>query len=101
MSLVMSIIAFVIVFLTACATTNNPSVSAARTPAASDPASRLKVPRGFKITTFALLPGARSIARTPDGKVIFVGTGGLSGGFDVVYRVKDFNGDGKIDPDEF
>jgi glucose/arabinose dehydrogenase len=36
----------------------------------------IKLPSGFKIRLFALVPGARSIAVGPQGKVIFVGTMG-------------------------
>ncbi|MCI0467262.1 MAG: PQQ-dependent sugar dehydrogenase [Beijerinckiaceae bacterium] len=35
---------------------------------------RIKLPPGFKISLFALVPGARAIAVGPQGKVIFVGT---------------------------
>jgi hypothetical protein len=37
---------------------------------------RIKLPTGFKISLYALVPGARHMAVGPQGKVIFVGTGG-------------------------
>jgi glucose/arabinose dehydrogenase len=37
---------------------------------------RIKLPPGFKIRLYALVPGARHMAVSPQGKVIFVGTGG-------------------------
>jgi glucose/arabinose dehydrogenase len=49
--------------------------------------SRIHMPAGFKITTFAGVPGARSLARSPSG-IIFVGTRG-----DKIYAVTDTNGD--------
>src|ERR1700738_2817957 len=35
---------------------------------------RIKLPPGFKIRLYALVPGARHMAVGPQGKVIFVGT---------------------------
>ena len=60
---------------------------------------RLRAPPGFKISLFALLPGARSITRADDG-TLFVGTGGFANPKTVVYRLKDWNHDGKVAPDE-
>jgi glucose/arabinose dehydrogenase len=37
---------------------------------------RIKLPPGFKIRLYALVPGARHMAVGPQGKVIFVGTAG-------------------------
>ena len=37
---------------------------------------RIKLPPGFKIRLYALVPGARHMAVGPQGKVIFVGTVG-------------------------
>jgi glucose/arabinose dehydrogenase len=37
---------------------------------------RIKLPTGFKISLYALVPGARHMAVGPQGKVIFVGTRG-------------------------
>ncbi len=61
--------------------------------------STLKVPPGFKISLWAKVPGARSLTKAPDGTV-FVGSGGLTGRVNVVYRIKDWNKNGKIDGDE-
>ena len=36
--------------------------------------ARIKLPPGFKIRLYALVPGARHMAVGPQGKVIFVGT---------------------------
>jgi glucose/arabinose dehydrogenase len=36
---------------------------------------RIKLPPGFKIRLYVLVPGARHMAVSPQGKVIFVGTG--------------------------
>ncbi len=38
----------------------------------------IKLPPGFKIRLYALVPGARSIAVGPQGKVVFVGTMGTA-----------------------
>jgi hypothetical protein len=37
---------------------------------------RIKLPPGFKIRLYALVPGARHMAAGPHGKAIFVGTAG-------------------------
>lgn len=60
---------------------------------------RLKLPAGFKISLYAVLPGARSIAQGPDG-LIFVGTGGFSNALDRVYVLQDKNKNGKIEDSE-
>jgi glucose/arabinose dehydrogenase len=44
---------------------------------------RIKLPPGFKIRLYALVPGARHMAVGPQGKVIFVGTAGTK-----VYAVR-------------
>ena len=36
--------------------------------------ARIKLPPGFKIRLYALVPGARHMAVGPQGKLIFVGT---------------------------
>jgi len=38
----------------------------------------IKLPPGFKIRLYALVPGARSFAVGPQGKVVFVGTVGTA-----------------------
>ncbi|MGQ0445092.1 MAG: PQQ-dependent sugar dehydrogenase [Beijerinckiaceae bacterium] len=45
---------------------------------------RIKLPPGFRISLYALVPGARHMAVGPQGKVIFVGTTGTK-----VYAVTD------------
>jgi glucose/arabinose dehydrogenase len=55
----------------------------------ANPLSRVKLPDGFKIEVFAEVPNARSLAMSPDGKVIFVGNRNE----DKVYAVSDTNGD--------
>jgi glucose/arabinose dehydrogenase len=57
------------------------------------PLSRIKLPAGFKISVFAEVPNARSLAMTPDGNTIFVGNRNE----DKVYAVRDTDGDGKAD----
>lgn len=47
---------------------------------------KIKLPPGFKIEAFATVPGARSLAVTPDGTV-FVGSRG--GGTNNLYRIKN------------
>jgi glucose/arabinose dehydrogenase len=39
-------------------------------------AAKIKLPPGFKIALYALVPDARQIAISPNGKIIFVGTTG-------------------------
>lgn len=58
----------------------------------------LNAPPGFRVTKWADVPGARSLARSGDS--IFVGTGGFFHPLDRVYRVRDWNQDGKIGSDE-
>ncbi len=50
---------------------------------------RIKLPPGFKIRLYALVPGARHMAVGPQGKVIFVGTTGTR-----VYAVTTLAGSG-------
>ncbi len=67
---------------------------------ASDyPVDKLKVPPGFKISLVAPVPGARSIAQGSDG-TIFVGTGAFSNPMKRVYRIRDWDGNKVISPDE-
>ncbi|MES2767886.1 MAG: PQQ-dependent sugar dehydrogenase [Bdellovibrionota bacterium] len=60
------------------------------------PLEKIKLPKNFEISVFAVVPGARSLAISPDG-TIFVGSGGLSGSVKKVYSVRDTNGDNKAD----
>jgi glucose/arabinose dehydrogenase len=55
------------------------------------PLQKLKIPAGFEIRVFAVVPNARSLALGEKGEV-FVGTRG-----DKVYRVRDKDLDGKAD----
>lgn len=57
---------------------------------------KLKLPSGFKISIYAMVPGARSMTLAPDG-TLFVGSGGAGGEINRVYRVRDTNKDGKAD----
>lgn len=50
--------------------------------------TRLTLPPGFSISIYAVVPGARSLAYSPEG-TLFVGTRG-----DSVYAVRDTDGDG-------
>lgn len=52
------------------------------------PLEKIQLPEGFKISVFAEVPNARSIARSPEGTV-YVGNRGE----DKVYAVKDTDGD--------
>lgn len=63
------------------------------------PVDRLVLPQGFKISLYAKAPGARSLAQGPDG-VLYVSTGGFSNALDRIYRIKDWNRNGKIEDDE-
>jgi glucose/arabinose dehydrogenase len=63
------------------------SGSDTRTPQGPGVNGRIKMPEGFNISTFASVPGARSLARSPSG-VLFVGTRG-----DKVFAVTDTNND--------
>lgn len=60
------------------------------------PLSEIKLPPGFKISVFAEVPGARSMALSPSG-ILYVGSGGLGGENKKVYAVQDSNKDGKAD----
>ncbi|MEO6668337.1 MAG: sorbosone dehydrogenase family protein [Ferruginibacter sp.] len=53
---------------------------------------KIKLPAGFKISVYAEVPKARSMAVSPSG-ILYVGTRDN----DKVYAVKDENGDGKAD----
>lgn len=57
---------------------------------------KLRPTSGFKVSLYAMAPGARSMALSPDG-TLFVGTGGLSGVYKRVYAIRDLNGDGVAD----
>ncbi len=48
----------------------------------------IKLPEGFTITKFATTPGARSLAKGPDG-VLFVGTKGANNVYAVTYDAKN------------
>ncbi|HWP94391.1 MAG TPA: PQQ-dependent sugar dehydrogenase [Gammaproteobacteria bacterium] len=64
-------------------------------PAAADelPLHTIRLPPGFTITLYATdVPGARSLARAPDG-TLFIGTRGQG----VVYAVRDTDGDARAD----
>ncbi|VAW11784.1 L-sorbosone dehydrogenase [hydrothermal vent metagenome] len=52
----------------------------------------IKLPEGFTITLYAMVPGARHMAVGPGGRVTFVGTRG-----DKVWAITDRNGDGIAD----
>jgi glucose/arabinose dehydrogenase len=69
-------------------------------PIAADPLQEslksLRLPKGFHLSIFAKVPGARSIARSPSG-VIYVGTGGLGGRFRRVYAIRDSKSQGVAD----
>ncbi len=53
---------------------------------------RIRLPDGFRIALYAVAPGARGIAVSPDGTVVFVGTRG-----DTVWSIADRDGDGVAD----
>lgn len=59
--------------------------------AQTPPSTGLTVPKGFKVSTYADVPSARSLSLAPDG-TLYVGTRG-----DKVYIVTDSNHDGKAD----
>lgn len=63
------------------------------------PLEKLKLPSGFKIKLYAQVPGARSMALANDG-TLFVGSGAFSNPYDRVYRIRDWDKDGKIANDE-
>jgi len=60
------------------------------------PLDRIQLPAGFKISVWAVVPGARSMTMGDDGTV-YVGSGGLGGRHKKVYAVqdKDRNGTGE------
>lgn len=68
--------------------------SSAQADAAKDFLKQIKLPTGFKISTYAAnVPGARQMCLAPDG-VLFVGTKQEKGS---VYAVIDKDKDGKAD----
>ncbi len=54
--------------------------------------ARIALPPGFRISLYAIVPGARHIAVGPRGWGVFVGTRG-----DRIWAVHDSNGDGRAD----
>lgn len=88
-----------VVILILCCTTTGARVGEPLRKLENDPVSQLKLPPGFRISLFAKVPGARSIARAPDG-TLFIGSGAFSNPYDRVYRIKDWNQNGKIDEAE-
>ena len=56
---------------------------------------RVKLPPGFKIELFAVVPDARHMAVAPSANMIFVGTRKTS-----VWAVTDRNSDGVVDADQ-
>jgi glucose/arabinose dehydrogenase len=65
---------------------------AAQAATAADPATQVRVPSGFRIETWALVPNARSMALGDDGTV-FVGTRKNPGD---VYAVRDEGGERRV-----
>ncbi len=63
-----------------------------QTYAADDELSFLNLPPGFRISLWAEVAGARSLAVSEDGKSVYVGTRG-----DSVYHVRDDDGDFQAD----
>lgn len=61
--------------------------------AADFPLETIKLPPGFKISVYATVPGARSLALGDDG-TLYVGSGGASGKVDKVYAVRDLDKNG-------
>jgi len=57
------------------------------------PLESIQLPKGFKISLFASVPGARSMALSSDG-TLFVGSGGMNGEHNRVYAVRDLDKDG-------
>ena len=57
------------------------------------PLESISMPMGFKISIFATVPGARSMALGEDG-TLYVGSGGLSGAVKKVYAVRDLDKNG-------
>ena len=67
-------------------------VLSSQTHASNEKLSFLSLPPGFRISLWADVPGARSLAVSEDGKSVYVGTRGES-----VYHVQDENGDFQAD----
>lgn len=59
----------------------------------SFPLETITLPKGFKISVYATVPGARSLALGDDG-TLYVGSGGLSGDVKKVYAVRDLDRNG-------
>lgn len=82
---------------------NRQAMAAFVKPAAGEtggyPLDKLVLPPGFKISLYARVPGARSMAQGNDG-TLYVGTGGFANALDRVYRIRDWNGNGTIASDE-
>lgn len=57
------------------------------------PLEKIRLPKGFQISVYAKVPGARSLALGDDG-TLYVGSGGASGSQSKVYAVRDLDGDG-------
>lgn len=95
---------FVLMTVTGVTGSAKPKARTASATSAGSALDRLRAPSGFKISLVALLPGARSITQAKDntkfGTTLFVGTGGFSNPKDVVYRLKDWNNNGHLEPDE-
>lgn len=54
--------------------------------------SRLNLPEGFRISVYARVPGARSLAYAPDTGTLYVGSRGST-----IHAVRDRDGDGEAD----
>lgn len=63
-----------------------------RAQAAQQLLSHLHLPAGFRISLYAVVPGARHMAVAPSGRRVFVGTFG-----DTVWTVDDADGDGRAE----
>lgn len=57
------------------------------------PLENISLPKGFKISVYAHVPGARSLAVSPSG-VLYVGSGGMQGSVKRVYAVRDLDKNG-------
>lgn len=73
------------------ATDNKLSPELFANPQLAEPLNSIKLPKGFSISVYANVKGARSMALSPSG-ILYVGTRG-----DKVYAVKDTDTDGKAD----
>ena len=62
-------------------------------------ADHIKLPEGFKVALYAVLPGARSMVLSDRG-TLFVGTGGLGSPMNVVYALRDKNKNLQIEDSE-